>query len=214
MISPMAAKLDKTDLKILAILQQDASLSVAEIAAQVNLSQTPCWRRIQRMEADGVITGRVALVNPDAIGVGLTIFVDIETNDHSREWLGKFAQVVREMPEVMDVYRMAGDVDYMLWFAVSRMSDYDDFYRRLISAVPLNLSPVDFGRSPKERNVANRDGARQGFDGLSDQDRGGRRSWYCENVGTNARPKQAPHSSRLFRMPRGPKFRARQEQKP
>jgi Lrp/AsnC family transcriptional regulator len=131
------ASLDTTDLKILAILQEDASLSVAEVAQRVNLSQTPCWRRIQRMEADGVITARVALVNPEAIGVGLTIFVDIETNDHSREWLGKFAQVVREMPEVMDVYRMAGDVDYMLRIAVSSMSDYDDFYRRLISAVPL-----------------------------------------------------------------------------
>jgi len=133
----MAAKLDKTDLKILAILQQDASLPVAEVAARVNLSQTPCWRRIQRMESEGIITGRVALVNPDAIGVGLTIFVDIQTNDHSREWLGKFAEVTREMPEVMDVYRMAGDVDYMLRIAVSTMSDYDDFYRRLISAVPL-----------------------------------------------------------------------------
>jgi len=131
------ARLDPTDLKILAILQEDASLSVAEVADRVNLSQTPCWRRIQRMEADGVITGRVALVDPDAIGVGLTIFVDVETNDHSREWLGKFASVVREMPEVMDVYRMAGDVDYMLRIAVSSMSDYDDFYRRLISAVPL-----------------------------------------------------------------------------
>ena len=137
MIAPMAAKLDKTDLKILAILQEDASLPVAEIASRVNLSQTPCWRRIQRMEAEGVITGRVALVSPEAIGVGMTIFVDIETNDHSREWLSRFAEVVRKMPEVMDVYRMAGDVDYMLRIAVSSMSDYDDFYRRLISAVPL-----------------------------------------------------------------------------
>lgn len=131
------AKLDKTDLKILAILQEDASLAVGEVAQRVNLSQTPCWRRIQRMEADGVIEKRVALVNPDAVGVGLTIFVDIETNDHSREWLSRFAIVTREMPEVMDVYRMAGDVDYMLRIAVSSMSDYDDFYRRLISAVPL-----------------------------------------------------------------------------
>ncbi|QIK79942.1 Lrp/AsnC family transcriptional regulator [Sphingomonas piscis] len=131
------AKLDQTDLKILAILQEDASLPVAEIAAQVNLSQTPCWRRIQKLEADGVITRRVVLVNPEKIGVGLTIFVDIQTNDHSREWLSRFAQVTRDMPEVMDVYRMAGDVDYMLRIAVSSMSDYDDFYRRLISAVPL-----------------------------------------------------------------------------
>ncbi|MEO6361369.1 MAG: Lrp/AsnC family transcriptional regulator [Sphingomicrobium sp.] len=130
-------KLDQTDLKILAILQEDTSLPVAEVASRVNLSQTPCWRRIQRMEAAGVIERRVALVNPDAIGLGLSIFVDIETNDHSEDWLTKFADVVRSMPEIMDVYRMAGDVDYMLRIAVSSMGDYDDFYRRLISAVPL-----------------------------------------------------------------------------
>jgi Lrp/AsnC family transcriptional regulator len=137
MIAPMTAKLDQTDLKILAILQQDASLPVAEIASRVNLSQTPCWRRIQRMEAEGVIEKRVALVNAEAVGLGLSIFVDIETNDHSEAWLTKFAQVVQSMPEIMDVYRMAGDVDYMLRIAVSSMSGYDDFYRRLIAAVPL-----------------------------------------------------------------------------
>lgn len=130
-------KLDQTDLKILSILQEDASLPVAEVAGRVNLSQTPCWRRIQRMESAGVIERRVALVNPDAVGLGLSIFVDIETNDHSEDWLTKFADVVRAMPEIMDVYRMAGDVDYMLRIAVSSMGDYDDFYRRLISAVPL-----------------------------------------------------------------------------
>ena len=133
----MTSKLDQTDLRILTILQEDASLPVAEVAERVNLSQTPCWRRIQRMEAAGVIERRVALVNPEAVGVGLTIFVDIETNDHSQEWLTKFADVVRSMPEIMDVYRMAGDVDYMLRIAVANMSGYDDFYRRLISVVPL-----------------------------------------------------------------------------
>jgi Lrp/AsnC family transcriptional regulator len=131
------AKLDSTDLRILEILQEDASLSVADVATRVNLSQTPCWRRIQRMEADGVIIKRVALVNPEALGIGLSIFVDIQTNDHSEQWLSRFAELVRTMPEVMDVYRMAGDVDYTLRIAVSSMSDYDDFYRRLISAVPL-----------------------------------------------------------------------------
>src|SRR5688572_19539240 len=123
----MTAKLDQTDLRILSILQEDASLPVAEVAARVNLSQTPCWRRIQRMEAEGVIERRVALVNPEAVGLGLSIFVDIETNDHSQAWLTRFAQVVQSMPEIMDVYRMAGDVDYMLRIAVSSMGDYDDF---------------------------------------------------------------------------------------
>ena len=83
--------MDSTDRKILAILQDDASLSVADVAAKVNLSQTPCWRRIQKLTDSGVITKRVALVDPDALGLGLTVFVEIETGDHSKEWLGKFA---------------------------------------------------------------------------------------------------------------------------
>jgi len=129
--------MDVTDYKILAILQEDASLSVAEIANRVNLSQTPCWRRIQRLEENGVIQRRVAIVNRDSIGLGLSVFVEIETGDHSAEWISKFAGAVSEMPEVMEVYRMAGDVDYLLRIAVSDMAAYDAFYRRLIELVPL-----------------------------------------------------------------------------
>jgi Lrp/AsnC family transcriptional regulator len=129
--------MDATDLKILSILQRDASVSVAEIAAEVNLSQTPCWRRIQRLERDGVIARRVALLDPDRIGLGLTIFVEIETGDHSGEWLERFAAAVSEMPEVMEVYRMAGDVDYLLRIAVPNMNAYDGFYRRLVALLPL-----------------------------------------------------------------------------
>ncbi len=129
--------MDRTDLKILAILQQDSSIPVAEIAKQVNLSQTPCWRRIQKLEAAGVITGRVALLDPDAIGAGITVFVEVETGDHSAEWLARFADEVRAMPEVMEVYRMAGDVDYLLRVAVGSMTAFDIFYKRLIEAVPL-----------------------------------------------------------------------------
>lgn len=129
--------MDNTDLKILAILQQDASLSVAEIAGRVNLSQTPCWRRIQRLEEHGVIERRVAILNPDAIGLGLSIFVEIETGDHSADWIDRFAAAVSEMPEVMEVYRMAGDVDYLLRIAVSDMAAYDAFYKKLIATVPL-----------------------------------------------------------------------------
>ncbi|WP_207789986.1 Lrp/AsnC family transcriptional regulator [Sphingosinicella humi] len=131
------SKLDRTDLKILAILQQDASLSVAEVASRVNLSQTPCWRRIQRLEESGVIERRVAIVDPDAIGVGLSIFVSIETGDHSAEWLSRFAETVSALTQVMEVYRMAGEVDYMLRIAVPNMAAYDDFYRTLIERVPL-----------------------------------------------------------------------------
>ncbi len=129
--------MDATDRKILAILQDDASLSVADIAARVNLSQTPCWRRIQKLTDSGVITKRVALVDPDALGLGLTVFVEIETGDHSKEWLGKFAAAIKEMPEVMEIYRMAGDVDYMLRITVPNMAAVDTFYQRLISLVPL-----------------------------------------------------------------------------
>ena len=131
------AAMDETDLKILAILQEDSALAVAEVAKRVNLSQTPCWRRIQRMERDGIIRGRVALVDPEAIGLGLSIFVEVETGDHSADWLARFAAAVAEMPEVMEVYRMAGDVDYLLRIAVPSMAAYDDFYRRLIAALPL-----------------------------------------------------------------------------
>jgi Lrp/AsnC family transcriptional regulator len=129
--------MDVTDLKILAILQVDASLSVAEIASRVNLSQTPCWRRIQRLEQQGVIERRVAILDPQSIGLGLSIFVEIETGDHSAEWIGRFAEAVSQMPEVMEVYRMAGDVDYLLRIAVSDMAAYDAFYKRLIALVPL-----------------------------------------------------------------------------
>ena len=129
--------MDSTDLKILGILQEDASLPVAEIAARVNLSQTPCWRRIQRLQQDGVIERRVAILDPGAIGIDITVFVAIESGDHSSAWLARFAEVLAEMPEVMEVYRMAGDIDYLLRLAVPSMPAFDDFYRRLIEAVPL-----------------------------------------------------------------------------
>ena len=129
--------MDNTDRKILAILQEDASLPVAEVAARVNLSQTPCWRRIQKLEEAGVIQGRVAILDPNSIGLGLTVFVEIETGDHSGEWLERFAEAIQSMPEVMEVYRMAGDVDYLIRLAVANMTAYDDFYRRLIALVPM-----------------------------------------------------------------------------
>lgn len=129
--------MDSADYKILALLQDDASLSVGEIASRVNLSQTPCWRRIQKLEQAGVIQRRVALVDPEAIGLGLTVFVEVETGDHSKEWLDRFADVLGGMAELMEVYRMAGDVDYLLKITVANMSAYDDFYQRLIAQVPL-----------------------------------------------------------------------------
>ena len=129
--------MDAIDRKILAVMQDDASLSVAEIGSRVGLSSTPCWKRIQRLEADGVIQKRVALIDPVKIGLGITVFVSVETGDHSQDWLGRFAETVRGMPEVMEFYRMAGDVDYMLRVVVADMASYDVFYKKLISAVPL-----------------------------------------------------------------------------
>lgn len=129
--------MDSTDRKILQILQDDASLAVAEVAARVGLSQTPCWRRIQKLEEAGVIRKRVALVDPEAIGLDLTVFVEIESGDHSKEWLNRFAAAVEQMPEVMEIYRMAGDVDYLLRITVANMAECDAFYQRLISTVPL-----------------------------------------------------------------------------
>jgi Lrp/AsnC family transcriptional regulator len=129
--------MDSTDRKILAILQIDASISVADVAKRVNLSQTPCWRRIQKLEEAGIIQRRVALVDPQALGLDLAVFVEVQSPDHSKEWLDGFADVLSGMPEVMEVYRMAGDVDYLLRISVANMAAYDDFYRRLIEQVPL-----------------------------------------------------------------------------
>jgi Lrp/AsnC family transcriptional regulator, cysteine-sensing transcriptional activator len=129
--------MDAIDRKILTVLQKDASLSVAEIGNRVGLSSTPCWKRIQRLEADGVIQRRVAVVDQDKLGLGVTVFVSIETGDHSEDWLKRFAEVVSALPEVMEFYRMAGDVDYMLRVVVPDIPGYDAFYKRLIATVPL-----------------------------------------------------------------------------
>jgi Lrp/AsnC family transcriptional regulator len=129
--------MDAIDRKILAVLQENAALSVAEIGSRVGLSSTPCWKRIQRLEADGVIQKRVAIVDQDRIGLGISVFVSIETGDHSQDWLDRFAKMVTAMPEVMEFYRMAGDVDYMLRVVVPDIAGYDAFYKRLIAAVPL-----------------------------------------------------------------------------
>jgi Lrp/AsnC family transcriptional regulator len=129
--------MDAIDRKILAVVQEDASLSVAEIGNRVGLSSTPCWKRIQRLEADGVIQKRVAVIDQDKLGLGVTVFVSVETEDHSEVWLTRFAQLVGAMPEVLEFYRMAGDVDYMLRVVVTDIAGYDAFYKRLIAAVPL-----------------------------------------------------------------------------
>ncbi len=129
--------MDSIDKKILALLQDDATLSIAEIGERVGLSQTPCWKRIQRLEADGLIERRVAILNPEKLGLNVTALVAVETSDHSTAFLRDFASRVGAMPEVLALYRMAGDVDYVLHVVVPDMQAYDSFYKRLIETVPL-----------------------------------------------------------------------------
>ncbi|WP_426955575.1 Lrp/AsnC family transcriptional regulator [Muricoccus radiodurans] len=129
--------MDDIDRKLVALLQQDATLSVAQLADQVHLSATPCWKRVQKLEASGVIQRRVALVDPARIGVGLIVYVAIEAHDHTPAWLENFARAIAGMPEVMEAHRMAGEVDYMLRVAVAGMAEFDTFYKRLTAAVPI-----------------------------------------------------------------------------
>lgn len=129
--------LDLIDRKILAELMRDATLPVAQIADRVGLSQTPCWKRIQKLEANGILTGRVALADPARIGFGLTVFVGIEAPDHGQDWREAFVAVVGQSPEVMEVFRMAGEMDYLLRVAVPEMGAFDAFYRRLTDAIPI-----------------------------------------------------------------------------
>ncbi len=132
--------MDDTDRKILRAIQEDASLSLAQIADRVGLSPTPCWKRIQKMEKAGIILKRVALLDPASVGSGVTVFVSVRTGEHSRDWLERFASTVSSMPEVVEFYRMAGDVDYMLRVVVADIAAYDRFYKKLIEE--LHLSDV------------------------------------------------------------------------
>jgi len=129
--------MDEIDRLLLQILQENATLSIAQMAERVGLSPTPCWKRIQKLEAGGVITRRVAVVDPDRVGVGLSVLVSVEAGEHTPEWLQRFSAAVAAMPEVMEVYRMAGDVDYTLRVAVADMAEYDAFYKRLIAVAPM-----------------------------------------------------------------------------
>lgn len=130
--------LDRLDRKILSIIQSDATVSVAEIGKRVGLSTTPCWRRIQKMEEDGVILRRVALLDASSVNAAVTAFVSIITSDHSDEWLKRFAELIREFPEVVEFYRMAGQVDYLLRVVVPDIAAYDAFYKKLIEKVKIS----------------------------------------------------------------------------
>jgi Lrp/AsnC family transcriptional regulator, cysteine-sensing transcriptional activator len=125
--------MDVFDKKILDILQQDCTLPVSQVAEQVGLSTTPCWRRIQAMEKAGVIKSRVAIVDPEKINVGLAVFVMVKTNQHNPDWLEKFSRSITEFPEIIEFYRLSGDIDYLLKIVVPDMKAFDMFYKRLIT---------------------------------------------------------------------------------
>ena len=129
--------LDPIDRKLLEILQEDATVPVAELAQRVHLSQTPCWKRLQRLKETGVIRAQVALCDPARLGVGTTVFVSVRTNQHSEAWDAQFADVVAGIPEIVEAYRMSGDMDYLLRVVVSGIDDYDRIYKTLIRSVAL-----------------------------------------------------------------------------
>ena len=130
--------LDRMDRKILDILQKDCTLPVAEIGKLIGLSTTPCWRRIQKLEEQGVIERRVALLDPKTVNVGVTVFVSIATSHHTKEWLERFHEALNDFPEVVEFYRMSGKVDYLLRVVVPDIERYDAFYKRLISKIELS----------------------------------------------------------------------------
>ena len=126
-------KLDSIDIKLLALLQADATVQIADLAEQVGLTQTPCWRRVQRLKESGVIAKNVVLLDPQRVNVGVTVFVAVRTSDHSEAWFERFRATVSLIPEVVEFYRMSGDVDYLLRVVVPDIAAYDKVYKRLIA---------------------------------------------------------------------------------
>ena len=129
--------LDVVDRKILHLLQQDASMTIKDLAEKVHLSPTPCWKRIQRMEDNGVIRARVALLNADKVNVGITVFLAIKTDKHNAEWSQQFADVMSSFPEIVEIYRMSGEVDYLVRIVVPDIPAYDTLYKSIIKKIDL-----------------------------------------------------------------------------
>ncbi|WP_144157012.1 Lrp/AsnC family transcriptional regulator [Paraburkholderia sp. BCC1885] len=129
--------LDKTDKRLLAMLQEDGTLSVAEMAAHIPLSVTPCWRRIQRLEKEGYIRRRVALLEPSLLNLGVTVFIEIRISQHSPSWLAHFSATIQQIHEIVEVYRLSGHADYLLKALVPDISTYDGVYKQLIAGLEL-----------------------------------------------------------------------------
>lgn len=130
--------LDRLDRKLLAILQEDATVPIAVIGERVGLSATPCWKRIKRLEQAGIINRRVAILDREPLGFGVTVIVAIRTTQHSEEWLNRLAEGVSQIPEVLEFYRMSGDIDYLLKVVARDIADYDRIYRKIIKVADLH----------------------------------------------------------------------------
>lgn len=133
----MTQNIDNIDRDLINLLQKDASLSVDALAERVTLSRNACWRRVKRLETEGIVQKRVALIDPAAVGLGLQVYVLIKTNDHSAQWLTSFRKAVASLPEIMAAQRMTGDLDYVLRVRVADVAAYDRFYQRLIDKVQI-----------------------------------------------------------------------------
>lgn len=138
------SNIDTIDRRILDALQLDASQSLDALGAQVGLSRNACWRRIRALEEAGVITGRIATLDARKLGLGLTVFMQIRTNAHAPDWLKQFSTATKSMPEIQGVYRMSGDLDYLIRARVADMEGYDQLYQRLIARVPLSDVSASF----------------------------------------------------------------------
>lgn len=140
----MDKKIDDIDRKILGLLQRDAAQSLESIAETIGVSLNTCWRRVQRLEEARILERRVALIDNEKVGLPLTVFVSIRTDDHSKDWADNFTKAVTTIPEIVEFYRLAGDVDYILKMMVSSVSDYDRVYQRLIAKVRVNDVSASF----------------------------------------------------------------------
>jgi len=137
-------QIDPTDRRILHRLQQDSDVSLEALGEEIGLSRNACWRRVKQLEEQGYIAGRVALVDPEKLGLGLTVFIQIRTDSHDADWLSKFAAAVRELPEILGVYRMTGELDYLVRARVADVASYDRLYQRLVSRVRLSDVSASF----------------------------------------------------------------------
>ncbi len=140
----MPQGIDPTDRRILAELQRDCTLTIDELSERMNLSRNACWRRVKLLEEQGVITGRVALVDPEKLGLGLSVFILVKTSHHDPDWLERFRAAVTSFPEITGVYRMSGDLDYVLRARVADVKAYDRLYQRMIARIPLSDVSASF----------------------------------------------------------------------